>query len=254
MYVERQVGNQCRRHALNAFFQGGVVQWGDIENHAAVFEAFYHIPSTNHMRNDYDFFNADGSSLITWIGQKLLPERFFLVLPCGRVREWLEQLGVRDFDECVKDDPRIMVFNADHVFAMLRRRNQWYVLDSLSPTPYTYPIDRILTDAKQGIIVALSPPSVSEMAFHLEKNIVGFLNKFPGLHLHTVAKILSNGRLGDAHDTLENWVFMRLRMLAWLRGKTSRTNRLFRHVNLIENFKEKKDENDELLTYSVVFS
>ena len=35
MYVERQVGNQCRRHALNAFFQGGVVQWGDIEIHAA---------------------------------------------------------------------------------------------------------------------------------------------------------------------------------------------------------------------------
>ena len=39
MYVEAQVGNQCRRHALNAFMGGPIVQWGDIEGYAREFEA-----------------------------------------------------------------------------------------------------------------------------------------------------------------------------------------------------------------------
>ena len=254
MYVERQMGNQCRRHALNAFFQGGILQWGDIEKHAVDFESFYNIPSTDRMKNDYDFFNADGSSLLTWVASALLPERFFLVLPCGNIKEWLETIGISSVDRCVDDDPRVMVFSADHVYTMIRKGTEWYVLDSLSPTPYVYPMERIVTDNSLGMIVSLSASTASQVAFQLEKNIATFLNKFSGLHSDTVQRILSNGRLGDAHDKLENWVFTRLRILAWLRGANSRTKRLFQHINQMDKFTHEKNQNKLLLSYGVVFS
>jgi len=253
LYVEKQSGGECRRHALNAFFGGPVINWGDIETHSKDFERFYNLPSTMQMKNDYDFFNSDGSSLLTWIAQKLDREKFFLVVPCGHIREWLNSMDIKDLDTFL-NDPRLMVFHPDHVYAMRKHDNTWYMLDSLNPHPYAHSIDSVISDNRLGMILSLPPGKVVEVAFRLEQNIVNFLNRFPQLHTGTVSTFLDQGTLGDAGDMFENWSQTRLRMLAWLRQPKSRTARLYKHVHQIHLYPNAKEDNKQLLAYSVVFS
>jgi len=253
LYVERQSGGECRRHALNAFFGGGVLSWGDIETHSVGFERFYNLPSTQKMRQDYDFFNADGSSLLTWIAQLLDHDHFFLVVPCGHIHKWMEYMKIKDLDHFLEDS-RIMAFNSDHVFAMRKQHGVWYMLDSMNPSPYPHPVASMLRDPRLGMVVSLVPNQVAELAFRLEQNIVTFLNRFSKLHTETVATFLNQGTLGDVGEMLEIWSQTRLRMLAFLRSSTSRTSRVYNHVHQMHKYPNAKEDNKKLLTYSVVLS
>ena len=250
MYVERQVGNQCRRHALNAYFGGAVLQWNDLEKYSKDFEKFYNLPSTNKMKNDYDYFNSDGSSLLTYIGEQILPERFFLVIPNGKITEWIESIGL-SLDNC---DDSILVFHSDHVYCIKRQQGKWFILDSLSPTPYQVPLQQILSDKRLGLVISFDKQVALQIAWNLEKNIVTFLNQFSDLHMHTVTRFLDQGTLGDAHDMLENWSMIRLRLLAFIRGKTSVSKRLFHHANLLHYYSNEKQENKKIITYIVIMS
>lgn len=254
MYVEAQVGNQCRRHALNAFMGGPIVQWGDIEGYARDFEAYYGLPDTDGMARDFDFFNADGSSLLTWAAGHLAPERFFVVLPFGRVQEWLHDFGASSVDDLVGDDPRAMVFRQDHVYAAKRQRGTWYTLDSLSPRPFPMDLDRHGKDV--GMVVGLVPDAAAKVAWNLESRIVGFLNRFSGTHTQTAKELLAKDTLGNLEGNVENWVKTRLRMLGWLRGSKSRTHRLHRHVmREMRAFRDTdKVGNQALLAYATVLS
>jgi hypothetical protein len=230
-----------------------VLTWGDIEAHSVGFERFYNLPSTQKMRQDYDFFNADGSSLLTWIAQLLDNDHFFLVVPCGHIHTWMEYMKIKDLDDYL-EDPRIMAFNSDHVFTMRKHSGAWYMLDSLNPAPYPHSIRSIQQDSRLGIVVSLVPNQVAELAFRLERNIGTFLNRFSKLHTETVATFLDQGTLGDAGEMLEIWSQTRLRMLAYLRSASSRTSRVYKHVRQMHRYPNAKEDNKKLLTYSVVLS
>lgn len=250
MYVERQVGKQCRRHALNAYFGGSILQWNDVEKYSKEFEKMYDLPSTNKMKNDYDYFNSDGSSLLTFIAEQILPERFFLVIPNGKITEWIESIGI-SLDKCSKS---ILVFHSEHVYRIKQNDNKWFVLDSLSPTPYQIPLQNILSDRRLGLVISFDKQVALQIAWNLEKNITTFLNKFSELHIHTVTRFLNQGTLGDAHDMLENWSLTRLRLLAFIRGKKSIAKRLFKHFNTLGRFKHEKEDNKKIITYIVIMS
>ena len=252
MYVERQMGGQCRRHALNAFFGGALVNWGDIESYSKDFEQFYNLPTTNQMKNDYDFFNADGSSLLTWVAQTLDPDHFFLVVPCGHIQKWKDYMRIEDLDTILQ--PAFMLFRPDHVYAMRKKDNTWYVLDSLNPRPYAQNLRTVTNDTNLGMVVSLNQDEVANAAFRLEQNISTFLNRFPGLHTETVKTFLEQGTLGDAGDMLEIWSQTRLRMLSFLRAATSTTSRVYRHVRTIHLYPDEKEENKKILAYSVLLS
>lgn len=254
MYVEAQVGSQCRRHALNAYMGGPVVQWGDIEGFARDFEAYYGLPDTDGMSRDFDFFNADGSSLLTWAAGRLAPERFFVVLPFGRVQEWLDDFGASSVDDLVGDDPRAMVFRQDHVYAARRKDGDWYALDSLSPHPFRMNVNR--PGRETGMVVGLVPEAAAKVAWSLEAKIFKFLNRFPGTHTQTARELLAKDALGDLGGNVENWVKTRLRALGWLRGSQSRSYRLHTHVaKVMRDYKGVDDAgNQALLAYATVCS
>lgn len=255
MYVEKQQGNMCRKHALNAFFGGAILQWGDVERHAENFEYFYNLPSTNNMKNDIDFFNSDGSSLLTWIADQIDPNYFYMVLPCGKVDQWLEELKYDSVEDLIEETPNVMVFNKDHVYSIKKKDHKWYVLDSLSPQPYAIPsLRQVSSERTNGMVVSLNRKTASQVAFNLEQNMQKFLNNFPNLHTETVSTFLNQGTIGDVHDTFENWALTRLRLLSWIRGRKSRTKKVFNHIQRRHLFPEEKKENKTLLTYGVVLS
>ena len=255
MYLERQNGNQCRKHALNSFFGGNIVQWGDIELHAENFEHFYNLPSTNNMKNDLDFFNSDGSSLLTWIADEIDPNYFYLVLPCGKIHQWVKEMKYNTIEDIVHETPRIMVFNKDHVYSVRKKDHKWFVLDSLSSQPYAIAsLDNLTSDPSNGMVISLNRKTASQISWNLEKNMQEFLNQFPDLHTRTVSTFLNQGTIGDAHDTFENWALTRLRLLSWIRGKNSRTRRVFRHIQNSHLFPKEKENNKTLLTYGIVLT
>ena len=151
------------------------------------------------MARDFDFFNADGSSLLTWAAGHLAPERFFVVLPFGRVQEWLDDFGASSVDDLVGADPRAMVFRQDHVYAAKRQRGTWYTLDSLSPRPFAMDLDRHGKDV--GMVVGLVPEAAAKVAWKLESRIMGFLNRFPGTHTQTAKDLLVKDALGTSTAT-----------------------------------------------------
>jgi len=210
MYVESQVGNQCRRHALNNMFGGSVVEWDELANQATEFETYYHLPSTRNMQNDLDYFNADGSSLLTWVAEKKdVNNHMYVVLPRGRINEWVSDYGYKSLDE-MAGEGKAMIFRDDHVYSIRKDGGQWYVLDSLSPYPQRTSLSSLEHNRTLGVIVPL--PEIDRVIWNLTRNIQRALHPFETSERKAVETIVSRG-IGDVHDKLEIWAFTRLRLL-----------------------------------------
>lgn len=210
MYIEPQVGTQCRRHALNNMFGGPVVEWDELTTQATEFEAYYHLPSTRGMQNDLDYFNADGSSLLTWVAeQKDVNNYVHVVLPRGRINEWVSDYGYKSLDE-LAGEGKAMIFRDDHVYSIRKDGGQWYVLDSLSSYPQRTSLSILEHNRTLGAIVPL--PEIDRVIWKLTQNIQRALHPFETSERKAVETIVSQG-IGDVHDKLENWAFTRLRLL-----------------------------------------
>ena len=233
-YVERQVSKHCRKHALNAFFKKEMFTWETLEGLSRQFETKYHLPSTDRLRHDVDYFNADGSSLLTFACDAVDPSCFYLVVP----KNQLSMLP----DAFVQD--RLMVFNDRHVWAAIQNGTAWVQLDSLRPTPQhtLRPYDARLV---HGIVLRLCPPTALAYASMLKKNIDAATNGT----VDGIVKLIGDQLIGDVHPHLENWVYTRLRILAWVRGPHSRSQRVFSHAIDMGPLANKK-----LIVYAAVMS
>ena len=216
LYVEGQEGDQCRKHAINNHFGGPVLTWHELETQAAAFQQQYQL---GERFQAIDYFNADGTSLLTYLAESLDADHLYVVLPLGHAETFADHLGVD-----VAALPRCMVFHQGHVWACRNVQGQWYTLDSLSPWPRA--MNRFRMDAHQGMVVGLTVKAV-HACLHRLKDHIGRLTLGS---VRRMEEFIGRDRLiGDAHPFLENWVCLRLRMLAWLRGRGSRTHRLWRH-------------------------
>lgn len=216
MYVEGQDGDKCRKHAINNHFGGPVLQWHQLEAQAEAFQRQYQL---GERFQAIDYFNADGTSLLTYLAEGLDTECLYLVLPLGQSETFATHLGLD-----VASLPRCMVFHHGHVWACRNVHGQWYTLDSLSPWPRV--MSRFRMDSHHGMVVGLSVKAVHTCLHRLKDNI----DRLTRGSVRLLEEFIGRDRLiGDAHPFLENWVCLRLRMLAWLRGRGSRTHRLWHH-------------------------
>lgn len=235
MYVEAQVGNQCRKHSLNAFFGGNIFSWPQIKGLSNTFEQTYNLPTTHNLFNDVDYFNADGSSLLTWACDSYRPSLFYLVIPKNQFHL---------FNHAFISD-RIMVFDDRHVWAAVRAADGgWFQLDSLHPTPWKTmrPYDK---RTSRGIIVYLNIKGAWAYSEELRKNIISVT----GGTVHGTETYIGDRLVGDCHPYLENWIHTRLRILSWLRGGKSRATRLLHHIINMSAV-----ENKKLIVYASVMA
>ena len=78
LYVEGQEGDQCRKHAINNHFGGPVLTWHELETQAVAFQQQYQL---GERFQAIDYFNADGTSLLTYLAESLDADHLYVVLP-----------------------------------------------------------------------------------------------------------------------------------------------------------------------------
>jgi len=119
IYYERQEGGLCRKHSINAFLGGPVIDTKQFHNLSNEFDAYSKKKfKTTIASSNFDFFNADGTNLVSYILRKQgIYTRVYMIgdsLP---------------YDLMAKST-RFLVFNISHIWCVLNK-DRCYKVDSI---------------------------------------------------------------------------------------------------------------------------
>jgi hypothetical protein len=175
-YHERQVGNNCRIHALNTLFGRPVIDVARLKEWSAIFDAQY----GHQVTEQFDYVQSDSLMLVSFI----LEARCNYVthyVPLGTLDAALrhdfggKQLG-QVMDQRV---PALLCFNPFHIWTVRRHRGQWYVIDSLlaRPLQVNSPADGV-RGSNNGVILIFTPTVAATTLLPLyQRRICGYLRK-----------------------------------------------------------------------------
>jgi len=220
-YVERQVGNQCRRHATNAFCGGAVLDQPTFIEWLTDFEQFYMLGANGPHRTHYDYMTIDGASPVSYCMQRASRDENNLLMVFYPTTEFVKLRDASSLAEALGSKAtRYATFNPDHVWAH-RKDTQgcWYKLDSLSPTAS---VSTPHMDSRHGIVVEYT--SSGEAETDAERYRAMALEQFGSLGVNTkgdMFKWLSqlDGLVADNSHGLEieSLLLRAARLLGWSR-------------------------------------
>lgn len=137
-YFERQVGNNCRVHALNALFNRNVIDEHRLKELDTQFHAHYGDVMPAGTAEHFDYVQSDTLMLVSFILERRCKYVTHYV-PIGYAKR--EHLAA-DFGQYDKledvFDPTIaacLCFSRDHIWAVRKHGGEWYNLDSLFARP-----------------------------------------------------------------------------------------------------------------------
>lgn len=148
-YSERQRGDACRVHALNALFGRPVIDEARLGEWAREFDAHYGY----HVTDQFDCVQSDSLTLVSFI----LETRCKYVthyVPLHRPPSPLDLAPLLD-----PHVPAVLLFNANHIWCVRRwdeGDGQWYNLDSLMGRPQRL-FQPPLLPAQTGAILLFTP-------------------------------------------------------------------------------------------------
>jgi hypothetical protein len=169
IYWERQRGNNCRIHSINAFFGKEMITEQKFYEYCDEYDKI--IPGLK-SRNMDGF--AEGRCIISYILSKI-GEAHTILIPSNKYK------GVRDHLDLVRYDAMInnkeitsyFEFNPNHVWLnkYIPEENSWYKIDSLSGINK---IDPRINNNKNGIILVINQKSTlgNELIYYI-KNLTG---------------------------------------------------------------------------------
>jgi hypothetical protein len=203
-YSERQRGDACRVHALNALFGRPVIDEARLAHWATVFDAHY----GHHVTHQFDCVQSDSLTLLSFIlEQRCRYVTHYLPLTSPRV-SYVELM-----DPAV---PALMLFNAGHIWTLRRwdeGDGQWYNLDSLMGRPLRIPGPPSPLPPHTGAILVCTQAHASKVLLsHYQAGVCRYVREH-GLSTDEAvrqwcARVTKQRELG----TLETWLcnFMRV--------------------------------------------
>lgn len=137
-YFERQVGNNCRVHAMNALFNRNVIDERRMRELDEQFHAHYGDTMSTSSFDHFDIIQADTLMLVSFI-LEMRCKYVTHYIPIGSAKRelFLQDFGPHDRIEQVFD-PTIaacLCFSRDHIWAVRKHGGEWYNLDSLFARP-----------------------------------------------------------------------------------------------------------------------
>ncbi|MCH9716341.1 MAG: Josephin domain-containing protein [Gammaproteobacteria bacterium] len=130
-YFERQVGGNCRIHAINSLFAGPVLSAEKLKDYSDAFDNQYESPITF----QFDGVQSDTLTLVSFVIEDMTDYRTLIVCP-GRIQDLLQECGESNISDLVQDDvPAVLLFNDHHIWTVRRHQNEWWNLDSLGGRP-----------------------------------------------------------------------------------------------------------------------
>lgn len=159
-YFERQVGNNCRVHALNALFNRNVIDERRLRELDAQFHAHYGDVMSASMYDHFDIVQADTRMLVSYILETRCKYVTHYIPIGGAKRELLlHDFGAFNHVEQLFD-PTVaacLCFSRDHIWAVRKHGGEWYNLDSLFARPRRIAhVEDAFEGAQHGLILIYS--------------------------------------------------------------------------------------------------
>jgi hypothetical protein len=158
MYVERQVGDQCRRHALNALVQAPALDAAAFTQLAADWDAL----EPGAVGPQFESVHSDGRSFLSFAAERLLPLMSAQYVPLGAAEALRQDVASTTGQALEAHVHAYLEFNQGHVWACAQdEAKQWWRLDSLAGTPTRMPNPHL--SAAHGYVLILPLQRAAEL-------------------------------------------------------------------------------------------
>lgn len=169
IYWERQRGNNCRIHSINAFFGKEMITEQKFYEYCDEYDKI--IPGLK-SRNMDGF--AEGRCIISYILSKI-GKAHTILIPINKYKGSRDHLDLSRYESMIKNKEITCYFefNPNHVWLnkYIPEENSWYKIDSLSGVNN---IDPRINNNKNGIILVINQKSTlgNELIYYI-KNLTG---------------------------------------------------------------------------------
>tara|TARA_B100001093_G_C26769281_1_gene989305 strand:+ start:882 stop:1556 length:675 start_codon:yes stop_codon:yes gene_type:complete len=126
MYWERQKGNLCRLHALNAYFGYQRLNETDFFSYCDEYDSL--IPGLN--SRSMDGF-SEGRCIINYIIGKI-DNVYSLTIPINSYSDSREYIDIEHYTNTLRTCSFYFEFNKGHIWLNKKKDNMWYKLDSIT--------------------------------------------------------------------------------------------------------------------------
>lgn len=169
IYWERQRGNNCRIHSINAFF--GKERITEVDFYKFCDEYDKIIPGLK-SRNMDGF--AEGRCIISYILSKI-GEAHTVLIPINKYKGSRDHLDLSRYENLVKERriTSYFEFNPNHVWLnkYIEKEDYWFKIDSLSGVNK---IDPRIVNNRNGIILVINQkPTLGNELIYYIKNLTG---------------------------------------------------------------------------------
>ena len=132
IFWERQEGNLCRKHSLNAYFGCTKISTSKFTDYCNQYNKYifekYNI-KIDISSSDYVLSNDIG--IIPYI-LKDFTKIYCFHLPINQINESLKIMNISSFDSICNTSDYMFAYNHDHIWGLKKVNNSWKKIDSLS--------------------------------------------------------------------------------------------------------------------------
>ena len=199
MYYERQRGDMCRLHSLNAYFGFQKFDYKTFFNYCDEYDKV--IVGLN--SRSMDGF-SEGRCIINYIIDKTL-NKYTLTIPINLFKNSRENIDLKRYNKLIKHFSNYFEFNKKHVWLNKKKDNEWWKLDSISGINR---IDPILKDNGYILVFDNIHLLIREMDYYrniIKKNEA--INEIYWCNLYHSTKILKkfNIKNNNTRDIIYNF-------------------------------------------------
>lgn len=177
IYWEKQEGNLCRKHSINAYFGCSKIETSNFNEYCNEYNKYilekYNI-KINILDNDYVLSNDIG--IIPFILKKY-ENLFCFHLPINQINESINLMNLKSFNYLSDTSDFIFVYNHDHIWGIKKINNNWKKIDSLSGIS-DININSLKNEKNIGFIIPRNKGTWENDYNHIIESIKIYIKKF----------------------------------------------------------------------------
>lgn len=208
IYYEKQKGNLCRKHALNAYFGYNKISESDFEAYCKSYDEYikkrYLVEHISSKR--LDIVPSNHLNIISYVLK--LHNVPTLYIPINNTDKVLQERKYLSLIDLISDDKFVFIFNKNHIWGLKYHNQEWYSVDSIKGV---HKINIYEINTKNvGFII---PRTLKNMKVDIQKNIIMIKKLFYNTTISSYLLDLKEKKilLGDLEyylGTLIEWLYL----------------------------------------------
>jgi|SaaInlV_165m_DNA_1040744.scaffolds.fasta_scaffold12475_2 hypothetical protein len=132
IYWESQSGGLCRKHSLNAYFEGPKISENDFPELCKEYDKYIYDKYNVEIHTESnDCMFANDMGIISYLVKKY-NHTYCFHFPINYIDYTVKIYNIDNFLSWINDTDFFFVYNHNHIWGIKKHQNQWYKVDSLS--------------------------------------------------------------------------------------------------------------------------